>query len=840
MTTDAAATADGLVQKVSGDSSSAEAIPVEISFEIIRLFSEGLYQSPHKAIEELVSNGFDAGALQVHIVTPRSVADDPLGVDSLWVIDDGCGMDAEGFARLWRVAESTKAQGEIVRGRPPIGQFGIGKLAAYVLARRLTHVSKRDGQYYYASMDFRKVEGKRQNDPNAQSVAVDLHVVDESKARDLLAELELRAPGAWEVLFGDSAASSWTAAALSDFKKLYEKFKPGVLGWVLRTGLPLNSDFRIFLNGEELKSAKENATLLHSAPVGGPEDKVAEKLGLAVTATGLKIPGLSGEVSGRAALYEKPLQAGKSMQYGRSNGFFIRVRGRVINLEDELFGLEALNHAAWSRFALDVEADGLREHLLSSREGVRDSPVLDVFRDYLRAKFNEARNAFNAENKTKLIGMDLEQLLYGASPSVLGDPLMSAVRQAISQQQQPSHYISTPNHYPDEQRATWFEEFALGVMRQPILDVQVKNMGPYDRLAEYDTETRVLHINSEHPFVAKMLAHSKNQTPVTLFATSEILTDAFLREGGIPPEVTAEVFSLRDRAMRQIAGDYGPDAAEVLRHLSIADQDKDALEKAVGQAFIVLGFEYERRGGNRGGADGILDARLGKSEIKLEDFRIVYDAKTTAGSSISVDKVHFDALWDFKTVESAQYGFIIGKKFAGQDDDDSAVNRRASQGREDRPMTVMLTEHLRRLVEIHYRFGVTLTQVRDLFEQALTVKEVGAWLDALERELSESQPPVPLKKLLKRLEECKEDVLSQPNVRAARMMDARLKMYEPERLVAALQAVQTIVGTRWIEVNKTSGDVRMSHTAESIITEVDRRLQDDLGLPAVVDEISES
>ena len=170
MTTDADAAVDGLVQKVSGDSSSAEEIPVEISFEIIRLFSEGLYQSPHKAIEELVSNGFDAGALQVHIVTPRSVADDPLGIDSLWVIDDGCGMNAEGFARLWRVAESTKAQGEVVRGRPPIGQFGIASLLRMFWQGDLTHVSKREGKYYYASMDFRKVEGKRQNDPNAESV----------------------------------------------------------------------------------------------------------------------------------------------------------------------------------------------------------------------------------------------------------------------------------------------------------------------------------------------------------------------------------------------------------------------------------------------------------------------------------------------------------------------------------------------------------------------------------------------------------------------------------------------------------------------------------------------
>ena len=39
-----------------------EQIPVHISYEIIHLFSEGLYKSPHKAIEELVTNSYDANA----------------------------------------------------------------------------------------------------------------------------------------------------------------------------------------------------------------------------------------------------------------------------------------------------------------------------------------------------------------------------------------------------------------------------------------------------------------------------------------------------------------------------------------------------------------------------------------------------------------------------------------------------------------------------------------------------------------------------------------------------------------------------------------------------------
>ena len=45
----------------------ADIIDVKISHRIIQLFSDGLYSSPNKAIEELVSNSFDAGARHVHI-----------------------------------------------------------------------------------------------------------------------------------------------------------------------------------------------------------------------------------------------------------------------------------------------------------------------------------------------------------------------------------------------------------------------------------------------------------------------------------------------------------------------------------------------------------------------------------------------------------------------------------------------------------------------------------------------------------------------------------------------------------------------------------------------------
>lgn len=818
----------GLDQKLSSLERKDEALPVQISFEIIRLFSEGLYQSPHKAIEELVSNGYDAGARNVFVLSPSSSHSE---TDSLWVIDDGIGMDRDGFRRLWLVAESQKTADEEVAGRKPIGQFGIGKLAAYVLAWRLTHVSKKADKYFYTTMDFHQVEGRRQNDPASDPVTIPLEEISAEQAADLLSEIKDRDPSAWNRLFGENPASSWTAAALTEFKDLFSKFRPGVLSWVLRTGLPLVSEFSVYLDGERLESSKEDGVLLIESTIGGLDDEQATKLGFTTTPTGVVIPGIEGEISGTAKLYERPIASGKSLQYGRSNGFFIRVRGRVINLEDELFGIEALNHAAWSRFVLEVEADGLRHYLLSSREGVREAEPIYNFKEYLRAKFNVCRAAFEKANKTALVGLDIKLLLQGASSSVLSEPLLEAVRQAMSVRQQPSNYISAPTELSEGEREGWLADFERSLDDGPFEAMKFVDGGPYDRLAEYDAATRTLQINSEHPFIAKMTAHSKNQTPATLFATSEILTDGLIREAGIDPAVSLELFSVRDRALRQIAGDFGPDAADVLRHLAIADQDKDALERAVGEAFITLGFRYERRGGNKGGPDGVLDARLGVGPNEsLDDFRVVYDAKTTIRNSVSVGHVDFGALWDFKTTESADHGFIIAKAFQGENDPTSAVNRRTAQGREDRPMTAMTTGQLKQLVELHYQYGVTLGQIRRLFQEALTVIEVGEYLAELERELTTTQPPVPIKRLLLGLEEEKSDIWSRPNVVAVRAKDPALAQYSPDRLVAALKAVQVIVGVRWLEVNEASREVTMGHTATQILAELDRRSQDDLGL----------
>ena len=120
-------------------------IPVSLSARFLEHFSEQLYSSPQKAFEELISNGWDAGA---NIVDVRVEEDLQSPNATMAVFDNGTSMDEAGLRELWHIAFSPKEGQTTAHGRPLIGKFGIGKLATYVLADKLTYICKaEDGVY---------------------------------------------------------------------------------------------------------------------------------------------------------------------------------------------------------------------------------------------------------------------------------------------------------------------------------------------------------------------------------------------------------------------------------------------------------------------------------------------------------------------------------------------------------------------------------------------------------------------------------------------------------------------------------------------------------------------
>ena len=357
--------------------------------------------------------------------------------------------------------------------------------------------------------------------------------------------------------------------------------------------------------------------------------------------------------------------------------FFVRVRKRVINLEDELFGIAQPNHAAWRRFALEVRAEGLRDHLLSSREGVRDSVEVRELRELLRKEFNHCRAKFDEWQRAQTEDLDIQQLLSDEPSSFILEPLFRAVQTTVDSRAD-SFYFASPKLDGKLDDRAWLDEFRGQYFTKPFKRPRFVKSGVHAAAARYDPTTQEVEVNIEHPFMEKLSGGGKRRNPAKLFAFSEVLLEGVLQDNGLDAARVADVLGIRDRILRLMAGDAPPTAREAIRLLRVANQDSDALERVVGVVFRVLGFHYERRGGPVAGADGVLIARLGRHGQKAdqsENFSVVYDAKQTDRPSVPADKIDLASLEAFRQSESAAYGFFLASRYAAEEDPNGKLNR---------------------------------------------------------------------------------------------------------------------------------------------------------------------
>ena len=184
-------------------------------------------------------------------------------------------MDIQGFRDLWKIGESTKRDPRREsKDRPPIGKFGIGKLATYVLAKGLTYVCKHDGKYRAVTMDFSILEKK----PGLKKMNLKVREIAESDAQQIVAPVtKWDGDGVALKLFGKKAAKTWTAAAMTDLSPMARQLTPGRLQHVLRTALPLNPQFNLFFNGERLEPQKVDLPRVQTWTIG-KDDAVAKEL----------------------------------------------------------------------------------------------------------------------------------------------------------------------------------------------------------------------------------------------------------------------------------------------------------------------------------------------------------------------------------------------------------------------------------------------------------------------------------------------------------------------------------------------------------------------------------
>lgn len=694
------------------------------------------------------------------------------------VFDNGVGMDGNGLKVHWIVGDSIKSRNRnTAGGRRTIGKFGIGKLAAYVLGDRLTHITKAKGKYYSTTMDFASIPTTVDVDKVAVGtversapVTLDLRTLTAAQAKEALAPWIAGEDGLTDLkLFGKGAEESWTVAVISDLKPMAIDLSPNMLRWVLSTAMPLRDDFALYLNGAQVESSKLKVKRVDQWILGKDLKKLPRPApGELEVSTDQDVPKpgyahwmiidqLLGPITGYVEVFEDPIDTGKSDRVvGRSNGFFIHVHGRLVNPFDAGFGINRnqLRHGTFSRIRVVANIDRLDSELRSSRENLRDGPMLIRAREILQGLFNFARTKLEAHQVAVTTERRATQRLLDSPASLSERPILQLMLDAFDGSYVPRHLVPVPTGvFADEAALREHVEARIKSGKGLIADIVFADLGTHEPMAVLDGMHGVLSINLEHPFVAHFVAEfedSKRNLPLQLFSMSEILLEAQLHGAGIGEDAVNDVLDSRDELLRHLALSSGAEnSLTVSQHLIASASSANDLEEAVVQAFRQLGYEAIPKGG-KDEPDGLAEAFLAGGDAGAHHYRVSLEAKSkqAPGSKVKKKDVEVSTIARHRSEANCDHAIVIGPGFETGPDDTGAVIREIEEDRKNHPgktITLMRIDDLARLVRIAPLKRVNLEELRDLFTSATSPDDAAAWVEELS---NKSVEPGPYKAIL--------------------------------------------------------------------------------------------
>ena len=754
-------------------------ISVEISTRFLEHFSEQLYSSPQKAFEELIANGWDACAEFVDIRIPDDLTSDQA---TITVLDNGISMNEGGLRELWHIAFSPKTSCRMQYGRQMVGKFGIGKLATYVLANRLTYICKAEDQVIRrVTMDYGEIDRKAEPDKLISELTLDMFEVTDTELTGALQGV-VDGTETLRIISGDSKvpanddeidndfgaerstllrkeSNTWTLVILSGLKPSGRSLKIGILKRMLRAALPLSSKMVIRINGESLVSTKSDIDLLREWKIGsdlkfnqitldyGEQDRyqldqesssLSEKVKISYgndPEPHAELP-VVGKVTGMIKLYNDRISGGKSEERGVSNGFFVNVLGRIINLNDLSFGEKNLNHAAWSRFRMTVRADGLDQYLTTNREQFREHRALRIFRAFLRQAFNLARGAYDSDQNLEM--PDGGDVLVKSMGVISLAPLRSVVSETLETQAPlPGLFDESGISDRETKKRDWRENTGQNI-RNALSSVKFERIDD-NEFVKFRISDNTIIINDNHPFV---IEHTRTKAEKELMRTIAIvylLSDIYGLEMGIEPEKLDGVRGFRNRLMqfRALARrQSGAHITKILLDVQHNSNESEQLEEIVGNALEYLGF-HVRKMGKPGEPEGLAKAysisrswEATSEKPEQPTYSLTYDAKSTRHSRAKTGNLSLDGIEEHRAKFDADYALVVAPGFQGG----------AADNRTKGTKTTLMTAHdLGRLLQLTVEFGaIGLDKLEEVFNLDGEM-DVPEWIDQLKEKLTRTR-----------------------------------------------------------------------------------------------------
>jgi hypothetical protein len=691
-----------------------DTVLLDIDYEIIAHFSRHLYGSPNRAVEELVSNGFDAFATKVFVYIPG-----PQVSEHVVVWDNGWSMDVEQLKSLWWVARSPKASTSRViqdtsRGpdRKQIGKFGIGKLASYSVGDLISHLSRRGDDFYLVTVNYAEILGDDTHPPLPQATRYTTDIlkltIDEAESFVKQVFDGDKTSTAYEELFNEA---TWTLAVIGALKA---DLQSGRLQWILGNSMPERPDFAIWLNDARVRSKLEKRAALRwdfsdelvveaitkffaDAKKHGDFSGIVtfgKTVGLDAAHPAQAIPYVEfpslGRIWGSIRIFDDSLKTVQSAQMGRSWGFFVMVRDRLLNPDDGQLFLNDPSFAAFYRAQFILHADALDEALLADRERLRrEIPSVKELQLLQSAIYRAARTELETRDEQALAKATTVSLLPTHSRRFFREPLT-----ALSMRSGPDTVIDITNP-----------------------TVERRAIGEDQPLAIVSTETHGFIVNTSHPYytaVTHKLGGGKKAAEFyriyDLFSIAERLLEGHLYDVGVEDALVTQVLAWRDDLFRELAKAYTVARAEALHDLYNSSYEGDKpFEDAICAVLNGMGFHAERFGG-ASSKDILLAASIGPAA-----YTFVFEAKGST-KPVQTDKSEVSGAASHRDEALAEHAVIIAREFQGfranPDNTDAAVLKECrAVGR----VSIMTVEALSELYDAIEKFGYPLDMLKDVF-----------------------------------------------------------------------------------------------------------------------------
>ena len=698
-------------------------VPVTLSPELIGLLSDQLYRSPSKAIEELVVNAYDADATEARVAIEEVAA----GRQKIAVFDDGFGMTYDGIADLWKVGrpKSRWTLGKHAE-RKQIGKFGIGKLSTYAIASRVTYITKSYDGILAVNIDYQSFTSR----PDTTTTRVRLPVRQIPSVEDLFQDSVF--PSVSEHLDLSSSVlaqqDSWTLVLLEELKDKARSMKLGRLRWVLSTAMPLGSDFRLTLNGDRIESSKETyETVVNFEVADLPASRIRalhKKTGDQWYMDGQRLTSESfpSGISGHILVTRRSLM-GKSDDLGRSEGFFVHVRDRLVNQEDARFGLHELSHATLNRFRAQIHIDDLDKAITANRESMEDVDTYRKAQMVLNEIFNEARQRYEEyedSQRKKTPGEREEDQNWVPERLVelpTADALIGYSRDHEGADADESWmYLNVARDADADQLA---RKLYSQARRESPYTYGYAARGRSERLVEFDVENMMFTLNQDHELTIAYANDPMSQRLLHDFATAETLLEVYLREAGVAPHVVGEILERRDLLFRGLADAQMFSLDSLSDYIRRSADSVHDLEIGVVAGVRALGFVAKHLVGadEPGGIARFIDYPEGEQSISLEAH--------LPGDSTLNDALDFDSISQHVSTVSATGCLLVVPGYSHED------SERVSQLANANRVSCWTVQQLAKVVASAEARHIGARQILDVVLSRFEPKDVEAAVEEL-------------------------------------------------------------------------------------------------------------